>query len=130
VFESKASGLMFESNLFGTHPAFYLTSLKTHEVVHFKDVPLSIEQEDTIWDLIVQKYDGKPYNYLGALYLGWRMLLHRFFKTEVPTENAWAKSDSYYCDELYDVFNHIDGLPKINVVKGMKTPHDVWEHLK
>ena len=130
VFETAAKGLMFESNLLGTHPAFYLSSLKTHTVVHSLDVPMSIEVEDKVWDLIVQKYDGKKYDYLGALYLGWRKILLRWFKLAMPAKNAWSRSDSFYCDDLYDILNIAPGFPVLDVTGAMKTPHDVWQELK
>ena len=130
VFESAAKGLMFESNLFGTHPTFFETSMKTHTILHEIDVPLSIEEEDKVWDLVVQKYDGKPYDFGGALYLGWRKILLRAFKIPLPATNKWAKDDAWFCDELYDVLNNIPGFKKIDVVSGMHTPHDVWLNLQ
>lgn len=126
VFETKAAGLMFQSDLLGTAPAFYETALKTHTVVHQFDLPLPPEQEDAAWDLIVSKYDGKPYNYMGILYLGWRFLLKRAFGLALPLVNRWATPGTYFCDQLYDVLNQLPGVPKINVMSGMDTPHDVW----
>ena len=78
---------MFESNLLGTHPAFLTTSLKTHTIVHEISLDLSVEDEDKIWDAVVELYDGKPYDFCGALYLGWRKLLYRFPKPGKP-ENS------------------------------------------
>lgn len=130
VFESRASGLMFQSNLLGTHPKFWVTEKKRFEVVHEKVLDLSIEQEDAIWELIVQKYDGKGYDFGGALFLGWCKLKQRILKSPLPTKNKWANDDKFFCDEVYDIFNHIEGVQKINVTGGMHTPHDVWEELR
>ena len=121
---------MFESNLLGTHPAFYQTSLKSHTVVHFLDIPLSIELEDKVWEIIIEKYDGKGYDFLGALYLGWRKILLRWFKSPLPKKNAWSKSGSFYCDDLYDILNILPDFPVLSVTGGMKTPHDIWVDLK
>lgn len=130
VFQSKnRNGLMFESNLLGTHPAFLHTFLKSHEIVHSIEVSLSIEEEDKIWDIIIDKYDGKPYDFMGALYLGYRCLLKRYFNRPMPLKNRLAKNDSYFCNEVYDVLNHIEGFPKIDVISGMDTPHDVFDKL-
>lgn len=126
VFESSAKGLMFESNLLGTHPCFYQSSLKTHTIVHEVDLPLDISVEDDIWDIVVEKYDGRGYDFLGALYLGWRKLLQRFLKLPLPEKNKWAQPGQYFCDEVYDVLNQIPDFKKINVMNGMDTPHDVW----
>jgi len=123
-------GLMFESNLMGTHPAFLQTALKSHTVLHSIEVPLDAEDEDMIWDLVVDKYDGKPYDLMGALYLGLRILLCRIFKVPMPQQNKWASAGAFFCDEVYDVFNNIPEFKKIDVASGMDTPHDVFEKLK
>ena len=131
VFESHGrSGLMFESNLLGTHPAFLKTSLKAHTIIHDIVVPMSQVEEDKVWDLVVEKYDGRPYDFCGALFLGVHKFMQRFFGKKLPEKNRWARGGSFFCDEIYDVFNHVDGFPKIDVTNGMDTPHDVWEKLK
>jgi hypothetical protein len=131
VFEGpNRKGLMFESNLLGTHPAFLKSTLKSHTIIHSMDVPLSSADEDKIWDLCVDKYDGKPYDFGGALYLGWRKLLCRIFKLAVPQQNKWASPGAYFCDEVYDVLNNISAFPKIDVTSGLDTPHDVFVKLK
>jgi len=130
VFESAANGLMFESNLIGTHPAFYKSSLKSHTIVHELNIPLTIEEEDKIWDIVTQKYDGKPYDFLGAIYLGWYKFLNSFFGVKIPDENKWSQPDQYFCNEVYDVLNNIPNFKKIDVKNGMHSPHDVWMELK
>jgi hypothetical protein len=130
VFESAAKGLMFESNLFGTHPTFYATALKTHVVMHSIEVPLSITEEDAIWDLVIQKYDGRSYNFLGALYLGGWKLLQRIFGVRPPVYNKWSLPDTYFCNELYSILNAIPEFPQTGVASGMETPHDLWLKIK
>lgn len=125
VFESRSSGLMFESNLLGTHPKFYQTALKHCTVVHEMNVPLSIEEEDEVWDTIVEKYDNKPYDYLGAFYLGIRRFLTRVFGFKKMSVNVLAKRGSFFCNELYEVLCHIPEFPVIDVSSGLMTPHDL-----
>lgn len=127
VFESSAKGLMFESNLLGTHPSFLQTSLKSHTIVHDKTVNVPLEVEDLIWDEVVSKYDGKGYDFGGAAYLGLMVRREKTFKIPRPTANAWAKEGRYFCDEVYDVFNKFPKyFPKIEVCNGMDTPHDMF----
>lgn len=127
VFEGPGrSGLMIEANLLGTHPCFYQTSLKSHTVVHSFDVPLDIKDEDRIWDLVIEKYDGQPYDFLGAIYLGWRCVLKRAFKIPKPKKNKWSQPGQEFCDQIYDILNSIGRFKKIDVAAGMDTPHDVW----
>ena len=130
VFESASKGLMFESNLFGAHPAFFQTSLKSHTIVHELNIPLSVEDEDKIWDRVIQQYDGKSYDFLGAFYLGYRILLKRIFKIALPLKNAWGKEDEYFCDELYAILEGSPGFPVTSVSGGMQTPHNVWTQVE
>jgi hypothetical protein len=131
VFESEnRKGLMFESNLLGTHPAFLQTALRSHTVVHSITIDLEDEDEDMLWDRVVEKYDGHPYDFGAALYLGWRLFLYRFFKRPVPQQNKWASPGAYFCDEVYDVLNNLPEFKKIDVVSGMDTPHDVFVKCK
>lgn len=123
---------MFESNLLGTHPAFFETSMKTHTIVHEKDLPINVIQEDIIWDTVVQKYDGKGYDFGGAAYLGLVKLLNRIMKFDPQfnfTKNAWAKDNEYFCEEIVTVLEMIPGFPKIEN-PSMKTPEDLWQCLK
>lgn len=127
LYENSPGPIVFEANLLGTHPSFLQTSMKSHTVIHEKTVSLSQQQEDKIMDLIISTYDGKPYDFSGALYLGYRTLLKRWFNIPIPEINKWSKDGTYFCDELYSILE-IAGLPKINTK--MQTPHDVWIKLK
>lgn len=130
VFESSAKGLMFHSNFLGVHPQFFQTALKSMEIVHEISIPTSLEIEDVIWDRAVNFYDGKDYDYLGALYLGYRKILARLFKIKMPEKNPLASADKYFCDELYEIFHDLEGFPKIEASSGLITPHELYEKLK
>lgn len=119
-------GIMFESNLLGTHPVFYESSLKTHTIVHEIDIKCSQADEDMVWDRVIKKYDGKGYDFGGALYLGWRKWLKRVFNRPIPSVNKWAKSDLFFCDEIYEALRGIPGLPELEAGKGLDSPHDVY----
>lgn len=130
IFDSVKGGLVFESNLVGVHPKFLATAEKTSTMVHELTLNLSPEIEDKIWERVVNQYDGRDYDYLGVIYLGWRLILKRYFRRPMPDVNPWAQSGRYFCNELYEVLSDVPGLPKIPVEKGMKSPHDIWEALK
>jgi len=127
VFESSAKGLMFHSNFLGVHPQFYTTALKSMEVVHEMDIPVTLEIEDIIWDRAVQMYDGKSYDYLGAIYIGYRKLLSRLFGIEKPKTNPLASADKFYCDEIYEIFHGLEGFPPITAGDGLLTPGELFE---
>jgi hypothetical protein len=132
VFESAAKGIMFESNLLGTHPKFWANAQKHLTVVHEIDLPMSTEDEDRLWDIVVQHYDGKSYDFLGIVYLGLCVLRERLFKIKRPNSNAWASSDKFFCDEIYAAINQLglNSIPIIDAANGMDTPHDVFEKVK
>lgn len=127
LYDGLRGEIMFESNLLGTHPVFYKNSLKSHTVVHEQKVLCSQIIEDAVWDNIVDNYDGRGYDYLGALYLGMRKFLNRTIGLKMPEKNAWANPDKYYCDELFEALKGVPGIPEVPVANAMKTPHDVWK---
>lgn len=131
MYDGRPGEIVFESNLLGTHPAFLADTLKTHTVVHDKVFNIPSSVEDSIWDDVQQKYSGKGYDFGGALYLG---IMERRLKSlgiAKPQVNAWAKPDQYFCDELYIIFNkYPDYFPKIDIYKGMETPHDLWDKVE
>lgn len=130
VFEAPGrTGLMFESNLLGTHPKFFANAKKHFEIVHSIDLPLSIEREDSLWGIIIERYDNKPYDFGGVFFLGLMVLRERIFKKNRPDKNSWAKDDQFFCDEIYESLE-CAGLQKIGIGSGMDTPHDVFKKLK
>lgn len=127
VFNSPGGGLMFESNLLGTHPKFFKTAQKHCTIVQKIELPpLPTELEDQVWDEVVSKYDGKGYDFAGAIYLGLMILRERIFKIPRPKKNAWSKPDTYFCNELYAALSLIPSLPSIPVSDGMETPWQVY----
>jgi hypothetical protein len=130
VFESRDGGLMFESNLLGTHAKFYKNAKKHFTVVHEMNIPCTVEQEDAAWDIMVDKFDGKSYDFRGMIYLGICKLKNRLFGSSVPDVNAWGAKDAYFCDELYNILEQAGIVKDTGVSQGMMTPHDVWELTK
>lgn len=131
LFETpQREGLLFEVNLLGSSPSFLSKSLKNHTIVHSIDKPLPIETEDYIWDLIVNQYSKADYSFKGAVYLGWRKLLNRWFGISIPVKNKYASVGKMFCTEAYFILNRIPGFKPVDVSNEMKTPHDLWEILK
>jgi hypothetical protein len=130
VFESQSQGLVFQSNLLGTGVEFFSKAQKAwgYKIVHQIDLEMLPEEEDLAWDIIVNNYSNVPYNFLGALYLGWAIILKRLFKITPPLKNLWGKPDTMFCDQVYKVLNGLSDprLPKICVMNGMDTPYDIY----
>lgn len=132
LFESvNGTGVIFESNLLGTHPSFYNTWIKNRNIVHQMDFTLDAATEDKLWDVWVSNFDGRGYDFLGCIYCGMMKLRYRLFKIPVPKVNKWAKSGAYFCDVIYQIVAGMPGIPAMPVeLNEMSSPHDVWLFLK
>ena len=105
--------------------------MSNRTIIHSLKVPITKETEDQLWDEWVVKFDGNAYDYLGAIYLAAMIIRERVFKIKRPKVNAWATSNSFFCDQIYQL---VSGLPGIKVISeqcnSMDSPHDVWMKLQ
>lgn len=130
VFDSPAGGLMFESNLLGTHPKFFKTALKEMTVVHEIDVIVSTEVEDKIWDIVVDKYDHQPYNYLAFFYFCYRAILNRVFRIPFPINGLYTKSNGDLCTQVYKSLIDSNVMPDLGLDLTVTSPHDLYLKLR
>lgn len=132
LFESvHGTGVVFESNLLGTHPAFYNTWMgKKRKIIHSLDFNIDARTEDHLWDLWVSEFDGKPYDFGGCIYIGLMKFRHRLFGTAIPKVNKWSKANTYFCDVIYQVVQGMPGVPIIDIeLNQMSSPHDLYMYL-
>lgn len=94
------NGIIFHSNLAGTHVEWFKTFTKKCEIVFSKYYDLSLEEEEQIFQNILTTYDDRSYDFIGFLYFGWRALLLKLFKKPLPEKNKWNSGKSYLCTEL------------------------------
>lgn len=130
VFNTRAKGVMFESNFLGTHIKFFESSKKSFEIVHELNLDTDLETEEKVWNKLIAVYDGKRYDFGGAIYLGICILAKRLLRFKLPEKNIWADPKAYFCDEVYEALHDIEHLPNIPVSNGMQTPYDVWLKVK
>ena len=131
LFKTAGGGMIFESNLLGTHPAFFKTWMKNRTIIHQLEVEVSPDEENAIWDKWVDKFDGQQYDYLGVLYCGLMIARERLFKIPRPKKNPWASANAFFCDEVYQLVSGLPGFPKLcPIANGMDSPHDVWEKIR
>lgn len=97
VFDEK---IVFHSNLLGTNIKWFNTFKNHCEIVHEINYKLSLDQEEEIYQKILNTYDDKKYDYPAFLYLIWRGILRRFFNKPFPEINAWKEKDTYLCTQL------------------------------
>jgi len=126
VFDTPAGGLMFESNLLGTHPKFYKSALAHMEVVHQIDLPLHIVDEDEVWDEVVARLDGREYDWGAFFYFCWRGALKKFFARPLPKKNAWAKDGTDLCVEVFSAVKKYTALKDVAIELSMTGPHELY----
>jgi hypothetical protein len=96
VFDNK---LVFHSNLLGLHVGWFNTFKKQCTVVYEKDYPMALEKEEAIYQEILDREDGKSYDYGAFAYFAWRALLKKLFRIPLPKENSWDSIDQDICTE-------------------------------
>lgn len=127
LFDSPGGGVVFHFNLLGGGAMFYKTFSAKHSTVHSMEVKMTVQQEDALWDKWVDRFDGKGYNFFGAIFLGLMKLRLRIFGIPTPAKNSWCTPGTSFCDEAYQLLNGIPGVNPISPDEnGMMTPADMW----
>lgn len=123
VFDDK---IVFHSNFKGIHIEWFETFKKSNEIVYEVNFNLTLDKEEEIYQDIITKNDGKGYDYAALLYLVYKGLMHKMFKTPLPTDNKWASKNKFFCIELLSLFKQIEIDTNIEV----STPYQVYKLLK
>lgn len=126
VFESPDGGLMFESNLLGTHPKFFKTAQKHMTVVHEIDMPVSVEVEDHVWDIVVDDYDDRDYNFKAFFYFCWRAFLNKVFKIPFPAQTKWSNPNNELCIQIFKALIDAGVLPDLGLDLAIASPHELY----
>lgn len=114
VFDDK---IVFQSNLFGVHIDWFNSFKKKCTIVYEIEQKLPLEQEEAIYQAIINKDDGKSYDYKAFAYFIWCGILKKFFNKPLPAVNKWNNVDSFICVELLSLlpegsFPNQEKLPK------------------
>lgn len=113
--------IVFHSNLMGTHIQWSETFRKNSEVVCSINYDLPLEQEEAIFQSILNKADGKGYDFKAFAYFIWRAFLYRVFGCTFPKRNKWEEDGKFLCTGL-SVELPLDVFPKM---KGVEDPEIV-----
>lgn len=127
VFDHK---LVIHSNLLGVNLQWFNTFKKHCEIVYCKEYDLTLEQEEEIYQGLLDTYDGASYDWGAFIFLAYRGLLWRLFNIPIPNKNPWAHKGMFLCDELVTVLPPwLVELPN-DVDFGIMTPYKVYNILK
>lgn len=94
------NGIVFHSNLLGTHIEWYGTFVKHCEVVFEIEYAMTLEQEEAVYRSILNTYDDHGYDFGAFAYFAWRAILYRTLGLPFPPRNAWESGDKFLCTEL------------------------------
>jgi len=92
--------LVFHSRFLGTGLGWWNTIKRKNEIVWSLEVPLPLETEEAFYRSFVDGYDGDGYDFLGAFYLGFRLILYRFLGVKMPSKNRLGRPNKHFCSEL------------------------------
>jgi transcriptional regulator of met regulon len=94
IFDNK---IVFHSNLTGCHIEWYNTYKKKVEIVDELEFNLPLEVEEEVYQSIIDKNDGKGYDYKAFLYFCYKAILHRFFGQPMPKTSNWGDKKRFIC---------------------------------
>jgi len=100
--------LVFQSNLLGVSIEGIYRLQKACEIVYVVDIPMKFCAEEDLYQLLLQQYDGKPYDFKAFAYFAWRTVLYKLFKKPYPNKNIWQDPNSFLCDGLLTSLSHVD----------------------
>lgn len=119
------NGIVFHSNLLGTHIEWYGSFVKNCDIVHSIEIPLSLEAEEAVYKNLLNTYDDKPYDFGALFYFGYRALLKKFFGVPLPQRNEWAKADNFLCTEIAGVLPE-SVMPKLPRDLAITSPYTLY----
>lgn len=89
-----------------------------HEICHFDELGI-FEYQDIA--NIIRLIRGRRYDFLGAFYLGVRLLLNKFFKLSIGSKNYFESKNAFFCTEILSKI--------INKNLSMYSPADILSNL-
>jgi len=117
--------LVFHSNLLGPHPDWLESLKETSELVYELDYPLSLEQEEQVYQEII-KMRKNSYDFKAALYFAYRGLLYRLLNVPIPPTNP---ADSTYGLLCVEVLKACKSFITLNRDLSITTPMQVYKEL-
>lgn len=120
IFDKK---IVFESNLYGTHPKWFCSFIKKNIILLSLDLKMTLEQEEDIY-LQIPQYDAKPYDFGALFYMIYRGLLYKLFNLPIPRTNLFGREDQFLCVELAKILDPT--LENLDTI----TPYQLYLKLK
>lgn len=102
--------LVFHSNLSKGVHIQSVSDLPSSEVIVYASgpkVPLTIEQEEAIYQALIKNVVGNKYDILSLLFISFSVFMKKFFKVPMAKTNPMNSSEMDYCSEAISSMNDI-----------------------
>lgn len=104
-FSLRIDNVVFHSNLKGAHVVLFSNFKKKSELIFMITKELGLEEEEKIWQAL-QPIEGRPWDFMAALFLGYHGLMYKLFKTPMPDSNNWGSRNAYLCTEVIEALGY------------------------
>lgn len=124
VFDEK---LVFHSQLFGVHLAWFDTFKKSQTIVYELDISGSLEYEESVYLSLLGQVDGRPYDYKAFCYFMWRGLLKKVFGIPMPKTSIHNDKRAFLCTELAFVILKLLKLDEKEIDLSVTSPFQLFQ---
>jgi hypothetical protein len=103
VFSFDNDKWLVHSNLIGVNLRLYKKFMIKHDpeiidVVRYDN--LTLQQEEEVFQSLLEKTDEDGYDYLGFMYFAWRAILLKTFHVPLPDKNPYGRINMHLCTEM------------------------------
>lgn len=132
LFDNK---LVFHSALFGIDVQGIYAFERSNRIVNVVEIPLDLNLEETIYQRLLEHYEGKSYDFRAFAYFAWRCFLFRLFGIDFPPKNAWQRPEDFLCDGLLAALDTPEAPAWLRSALSdlgdleMKSPHTVYRSI-
>lgn len=120
VFDSK---FVIHSNLLGVQFDWFKTFKKKNQILISKKLEMSLEQEETVYQGLLDGNDEEGYDFRAFWYFAYRALLYKAFKTPMPSKNK-KNGAGFLCTEMYGTLPEWL-VPKVEADLSITTPYQL-----
>lgn len=127
VFDNK---IVFHSNLLGAHIEWFDTFKKHVEIVHQIEYVLPLEEEELVYQGVIDANDQQPYDFKAFGYFIWSAFRYRILGKPFPSKNPWGRDSANLCTGLVSKIP-VEAIPGLEKVKDgdMTSPEKLYELL-
>lgn len=120
--------IVFHSNFSGVYLRWANHFREENEVIFQLPFNWGLQEEEDLYQRVIQKWDGTPYDFKAYWYFAYRGLLYKFFGIELPKTNPFNKKGELICVELAGALGN--GLVEKDFDLSIATPFRLFKHIQ